>query len=219
MLFPKNKKRLGANGTWKMTFRRRRGFSRFPYLEKYIAVKGSIVRPLFDVPWNERRTKISVRRCKIRRRGRIVAGLDITKGCVSFDQSSLSLSLPWNSWTTAKSSGWLPRSPPCHWIMDGFICSWQNPAASPRGDENRRVKFGVKSALRCDGTWIFISVPGCGLFRTPPELAYFKRKSVRTEGGCKFLLLFSFYSTSGKWGDLIKWNFIRESFYNYSISR
>lgn len=33
---------------------RRGSFSRFPYLGKYIAVKGSIVRPLVDVPWNER---------------------------------------------------------------------------------------------------------------------------------------------------------------------
>lgn len=132
----------------------------------------------------------------------------------------LSLSLSPLKQLNSGQKQWLTSSlPPCHWIMDGFICSWQNPAASPRGDESRRVKFGVKSALRCDGTWIFISVPGCGLFRIPPELAYFKRKSVRTEGGCKFLLLFSFYSTSGKWGDLIKWNFVRESFYNYSISR
>lgn len=132
----------------------------------------------------------------------------------------LSLSLSPLKQLNSGQKQWLTSSlPPCHWIMDGFICSWQNPAASPRGDESRRVKFGVKSALRCDGTWIFISVLGCGLFRTPPKLAYFKRKSVRTEGGCKFLLLFSFYSTSGKWGDLIKWNFVRESFYNYSISR
>lgn len=106
MLFPKKGKRLEANGTWKITFRRRGGFSRFPYLEKYIAVKGSIVRPLVDVPWNERREQ-KFRRCKIRRRsGRIVAGLDITKGCVSF-QLSLSLSRN-SSWTVAKNSGWLP---------------------------------------------------------------------------------------------------------------
>lgn len=92
MLFPKKGKRLKANGTWKITFRRRRDFSRFPYLEKYIAVKGSIVRPLVDVPWNERRErKFRFDDAKFDD-GVGGSSQDITKGCVSF-QLSLSLSL------------------------------------------------------------------------------------------------------------------------------
>lgn len=200
MLFPKKGKRLKANGTWKITFRRRRDFSRFPYLEKYIAVKGSIVRPLVDVPWNERRErKFRFDDAKFDD-GVGGSSQDITKGCVSFQLSlSLSLSKQLNSgqkqWLTSSRD---TPSLPYHRIMDGFICSWQNPAASsPRGDESRRVKFGVKSALRCDGTWIFISVPGCGLFRTP-GVRLFQEEIGKNGGGCKFLLLLSFYTTSGK---------------------
>lgn len=198
---------------------RRGSFSRFPYLGKYIAVKGSIVRPLVDVPWNERDEPnfrfddakfdggggLSSRRIRCRRRMRILrvfAGPIFLETVEQRPKTVADFLLPY---------------PPDNGRFYLQLTESRCFASSRRREREReswRVKFGVKSALRCDGTWIFIPVPGCGLFTTP---GVFLQKIGKNGGGegCKIWLLF-FLQKQWKMRrsyQVARWNFIREFFF------
>lgn len=99
--------------------------------------------------------------------------------------SLLSLSLSWNSWTVAKNSGWLPPvislSPPPYNGRFYLQLTESRCFASRRRESEGEIRGEISSPL-CDGTWIFISVPGCGLFRTP-GVRVFQEEIGKNRGG------------------------------------
>lgn len=198
---------------------RRGSFSRFPYLGKYIAVKGSIVRPLVDVPWNERDEPnfrfddakfdggggLSSRRIRCRRRMRILrvfAGPIFLETVEQRPKTVADFLLPYP-----------PDNGRFYLQLTESRCF-----ASSRRRERERVG-GWNSGwnqLSVVTEHEFLFPSRVAAYLQPP--AYFCRKSVRTGGGgegCKIWLLF-FLQKQWKMRrsyQVARWNFIREFFF------